>query len=110
MAIPSRCASFTNRVSSIDRRQFEQIFHEREHGAVKSLDFRTCGLDHVVFVRRMGTAAMAKAEMAGGLADRITGEDITGPRACAARPEQGINPSTAEDRDLSADQRRTTER
>src|ERR1041384_7336666 len=107
---PDKQEAGAPRVSSIDRRQLKQIFHEREHGAVHSLDFRTCGLDHVVFVRRVGAAAMAEAEMAGGFAERITGEDVTGPRACAARPDQGINPTTAEDRDLSADQRRATRR
>src|SRR5438132_196506 len=31
--------------ASLDRRQLEQVFHERTHCAIHALDLRVCGLD-----------------------------------------------------------------
>src|SRR5438093_13437058 len=77
---------------SIDRSQFEKIFHEREHGAVEPLNLRVRRVDDVVFVRSMGATAVAEAEMAGWQAGRFAGEHVAGPGTRIARPEQRINP------------------
>src|SRR5438128_4528446 len=60
-----RCLGIWSRGGSIDRRQFKKVFHEREHSAIHSLDFRVRRFDDGVFIRSMGTAAVAEAERAG---------------------------------------------
>src|SRR5436309_12712792 len=69
-----RCLGIWGGGALIDRRQFENVFHEREHGAIDPLDFRVRRFDHVVFVRSMGAAAVAEAEMAGWQAERFSRE------------------------------------
>src|SRR5947207_949890 len=86
-------------------RQFEEVFGEREHGAVQTLDLRIGGLDDIIFVRSMGAAPVAQPEMAGRELERFAGEQIAGPGTGHSRPEQRINPMTAVHRDLGPDQR-----
>src|SRR6266699_4212043 len=59
------CPENSSYCGSIDRRQLEQVFDEREHDAIHPLDLRVRRFDDVIFVRRMGAAAVAEAEMAG---------------------------------------------
>ena len=65
--------------ASINRRQLEQVFDEREHDAIHTLDLRVRRFDDVIFVRRMGAAAVAEAEMAGWQTERFAGEHVAGP-------------------------------
>src|SRR5881396_1852855 len=59
-------------------RQFEEVFGEREHRAVQTVDLRIGGLDDIIFVRSMGAAPVAQPEMAGRELERFAGEQIAG--------------------------------
>ena len=53
----------------------------------------------------MRAAAVAEAEVAGGEAQRVAGEDVAGPGAGVARPEDRLDLRTPIDGQLGADQR-----
>src|SRR5437867_6092949 len=83
--------SFEGEMACLNSRQFEQVFGEGKHGAVHALDLRIGRFDHIVFIRGVGAAAVAQAEMAGGQAQRRSREHEARPGAGIARPEQGLD-------------------
>src|SRR5262245_4000844 len=85
-------------------RELVEVLNERQDGAVEALYVRVRRLDHVVLVRRMGPAAVAESEVAGGQFQRLAGEDVTRVRARVARPEHGIYSGALEDRHLGLDE------
>src|SRR5215472_7432476 len=76
--------------SRLSRGQLVKIFDLREYGAVETLHLGVGRFDDEIFVRGMGAVPVSEAEVAGGEAERIAGEDAPGPRAGQARPEYGL--------------------
>src|SRR5436309_5706389 len=88
-------------------RQLEQVFDERHHRAIEALDLWVRRFDNVIFVRRVGAAAVIEAEMAGGELERFAGENVTGIRTGVARPEQRVDSELFVRCQLRLDQGRT---
>ena len=54
-------------------------------------DFRIGGFDQVILIGGVGAVAVAQAEVGGGKAERVAGEDVAGPGAGEARQHDGID-------------------
>src|SRR6266849_3432763 len=78
---------------------------EREDGAVHTLDFGIFRFDDVVLVRRMRAATVAESEGTGGKMERLAGENVAGPGACAARKNDGIHSAFAVDLGFNSNER-----
>ena len=63
-------------VSSL--RQFVEVLHKRHRRAVEGLDFRIRRFNNVIFIWRVGAAAVAETEMAGRKLERFAGKNVTG--------------------------------
>src|SRR2546423_644445 len=83
-------------------RQLVQILDIRARSALNALHLRIARLDHVILVGRVGAAAMSQAEVSGGQAQRVAGEDVSRPGAAEARQNDGINAGAVIDRSLRA--------
>src|SRR5262245_44277492 len=59
--------------------QFVEILDIRTRRAVNSLHLGIGRFDHIVFIRRMRSAAVTETEMSRGQPQRIAGEDIARP-------------------------------
>src|SRR5262249_38049672 len=59
--------------------QLVEILDVRTRRAVNALRLGIGRFNHVVFIRRMRSAAMTQTEMACGQSQRIAGKDIAGP-------------------------------
>src|SRR5688572_658806 len=70
-----------------DRRHLVEEVDIAHRRLVEAGDGGIAAFDEEIFVRGVGAAAMAQAELAGGLAQGIAGEDEAGPGAGAARAE-----------------------
>src|SRR5260370_27239298 len=68
-------------------RKFIQIFDVRPGRAIDPFDLRIRGFDHVIFVRRVSSAAMSQPEVPRGQMQRLSGEYISRPGASLAGPE-----------------------
>src|SRR5580765_4625679 len=75
-----------------DRCYLVKIFDVRARRAVNALHVWILGFDDVVLIGRMSAAAVAHSEVAGRHAQRVAGENISGPRSRAARQDYGIDP------------------
>src|SRR5258708_6862499 len=67
-------------------RQFIQIFDVRPGRAIDPFDLRIRGFDHVIFVRRVSSAAMSQPEVPRGQMQRLSGKYISRPGAGLAGP------------------------
>src|SRR5438046_492365 len=86
-------------------RQLVQVFDERHDSAIESLNFRVRGFDDVIFVRRVGTAAVTESKMSRGKLERVARKNVTGIRTGVPRPEQRIDSEFFISRGLRFDQR-----
>src|SRR5207249_11731703 len=86
--------------------QLVEEVDERAYGALPGPPLRVRRLDHEVLVGRVGAAAVAEAEMAGGELERLAGEDDAGIRARVARQHDRVEPRLPVDRQLRLDDRR----
>src|SRR5229473_2637796 len=82
---PGRSKHSRSGTRSACLRQLVEELHMGKRRAVHPLNFRIFRFDDVVLVRCVRAAPMAQAEVARGQAQRIAGEDITGPRPGVAR-------------------------
>src|SRR5207247_4712583 len=74
------------------------------HRSVETLYLRVRRFDDVIFVGRVGAAAVTEAEMAGSKLERFAGEHVTGIRASVARPQERIDSEFFVTRDLRFDE------
>src|SRR5262249_45286124 len=54
-----------------------QVLDKRQHGAIEAFDVLVRGLDHIILVWRMGTAAVAKAKMPRCRFGGFAGKNVT---------------------------------
>src|SRR5208283_3243969 len=76
--------------ATLSLRQRVEVFHKRSHRAIKPRDLRVCRVDQVVLIRSVRAGAMAEAEVSSRKIQRSVGEDVSRPRTCRTRPQQGI--------------------
>src|SRR5207244_1304275 len=72
-------------------RQLEQVFDERHHRAIESLNLRIRRFNDVIFVRRVRAAAVTQSEMSRGELEWFARENVAGIRTGVPRPEQRID-------------------
>src|SRR5262245_21171304 len=85
---------------------FVQILDIRKHRAIRSLDLGVDGVDHVVFIGRVGATTVAQTEVACGQPQRVTGENVSRPGAGVARQQHRVDTTPLVHRSLCPDKRR----
>src|SRR5205823_629200 len=83
--------------------EFIEIVDERPDSAIKACEMGIGGFDDVVFVRRVGAAAMAESEVAPGKPERLAGEDISRIGSGISRPKDRVEPAAFVDGELRLD-------
>src|SRR5438270_8444922 len=63
----------------------------RPHRAIYSLHLRITGLDHVILIGRMRSAAVTETEVTGRQMQWLASENISRPRTCKPGKHDGIN-------------------
>jgi len=74
-----------------DPSRFVKVLDERSYGAIHPLHLFVPGLDHIVFIRGMGSTAMTESEMTCREVQWFVRKDISGPGTGTPRQHKGIN-------------------
>src|SRR5919197_1770813 len=84
-------------------REFIEIVDERPDGAIEACEMGIGGFNDIVFVWRVGAAAMAESEVARGKPERLAGEDIPRIGTGISRPKDRVEPAAFVDGELRLD-------
>src|SRR5437763_2821929 len=82
------------------RRKLVKVLRKRKDRPVHSLHFRIGGLDDVIFIGSVSTAAMPETEMPRRQFQRFAREDIAWIRTGVPRPHHGVDSGAFSDCDL----------